>query len=236
MRTSSPESSRSAAAGWSATCSASGGGQVGAHAGCDVAGHASRTIARRRATSMRRQHSPGSTSRPSARHFFFVPALPELVDPWFRLSFGASAALAMRETAPEAPVDGRRRRSAQSTPDDFGHAARSTAMGESMAPAHRASPSTRAGRRGHPRRGVGRYLGAAGNLPPFVAERDGQIVGHILLYRRPHDLRVPATRSTSPRPRPGRGAGDGRRRRAHPPRARLGVRAGLPDHDRRTGG
>src|SRR5439155_7260744 len=26
----------------------------------------------------------------------------------------------------------------------------------------------------------------------FVAERDGEIVGHILLYRRPPDLRVPA--------------------------------------------
>jgi GNAT superfamily N-acetyltransferase len=25
----------------------------------------------------------------------------------------------------------------------------------------------------------------------FVAERDGQVVGHSLLYRRPHDLRVP---------------------------------------------
>src|SRR4051812_3620673 len=54
-----------------------------------------------------------------ASHAVFVPSFDrELVDAWFRLSFGASAALAMRETAPEEPFDGgvtiRR-----GTPDDF---------------------------------------------------------------------------------------------------------------------
>ena len=57
----------------------------------------------------------------------------------------------------------------------------------------------------------------------FVAERDGQIVGHILLYRRPHDLRVPADSIdlAAASTRPSR-AWDGRRRRAHPARARAG--------------
>ena len=40
------------------------------------------------------------------RHGVFVPASDEaLLDAWFRLSFGASGALAIRETAPEEPFD-----------------------------------------------------------------------------------------------------------------------------------
>ena len=52
----------------------------------------------------------------------------------------------------------------------------------------------------------------------FVAERDGRIVGQILLYRRPHDLRVPrrsidlAQASTEPE---ARGTGVGRALTAH---------------------
>ena len=52
----------------------------------------------------------------------------------------------------------------------------------------------------------------------FVAERDGRIVGHIVLYRRPHDLRVPrdsidlAGASTFPE---ARGGGVGRALTAH---------------------
>ena len=38
------------------------------------------------------------------RHFVFAPALPDLIEPWFRLSFGASAALATRETSSEPAV------------------------------------------------------------------------------------------------------------------------------------
>jgi hypothetical protein len=36
------------------------------------------------------------------RHFVYVPAIPALVEPWLRSSFGISAALAARETAPAA--------------------------------------------------------------------------------------------------------------------------------------
>ena len=49
------------------------------------------------------------------RHFVYVPALPDLIEPWFRLSFGASAALATRETGPRAARRQRRHRPAQHT-------------------------------------------------------------------------------------------------------------------------
>ena len=40
------------------------------------------------------------------RHAVFVPSFDrDLVDAWFRLSFGASAVLATRETAPEDALD-----------------------------------------------------------------------------------------------------------------------------------
>ncbi len=146
-------------------------------------------------------------------HAVYVPSYDsELVDAWFRLSFGASSAMAMRETGPpEEPFDaGAEIR--PGTPGDFEHAARlELAMAESMQP----SPS---------------FSGTT--LPPydealaewhedadddvyklFVAERDGQVLGHILLYRRPPDLRVPpesidlAQASTYPE---ARGSGVGR--------------------------
>src|SRR5436190_694660 len=70
-----------------------------------------------------------------ARHAVFVPSFDrDLLDAWFRLSFGASAALATRETEPLVPFDARvaiRR----STPDDLVAAARlDRAMRESMRP------------------------------------------------------------------------------------------------------
>src|SRR6185312_6394287 len=53
------------------------------------------------------------------RHAVFVPSHDaELVDAWFRLSFGASAILAMRETGPEDDFDGGVA-IRPGTPDDF---------------------------------------------------------------------------------------------------------------------
>ena len=57
-------------------------------------------------------------------HVVFVPSHDtELVDAWFRLGFGASGVLAMRETAGAESYDGDVT-IRPGTPDDFGHAAR----------------------------------------------------------------------------------------------------------------
>ena len=183
------------------------------------------------ATSMPRPRRAGSTPA-LTRHFVYVPAMPELVDPWFRLSFGASAALAARETAPEPPVDaGVAVR--ESTPDDVRAAAQlDRLMAESMLP----SPSfsqARAGRRGAPSSTSGRTPGSSrrpsATSSPSATGRSSatscSTAGRTTSACR-------STRSTSPQAstRPSR-AGHRRRRRAHPPRARLGVRAGLPDDD-----
>src|SRR5947207_12021558 len=71
------------------------------------------------------------------QHAVFLPSHDaELVDAWFRLSFGASAAMAIRETAPAAePFDGGVA-IRQGTPDDFTEAARlELAMAAAMEPA-----------------------------------------------------------------------------------------------------
>ena len=146
----------------------------------------------------------------------FVPAsYAELVDAWFRLSFGASAVLAMRETGPEEPYDGdvgiR-----PGMPEDFGTAARlELAMHEAMQP----SPSFSDLALQSAEEIEAEWL--EDDFSPFelfVAERAGRIVGHLLLYRRPADLRVPpdaidlGQASTFPEER---GSGVGRALTAH---------------------
>jgi GNAT superfamily N-acetyltransferase len=152
----------------------------------------------------------------SREHAVFVPAHDSaLIDAWFRLSFGASGVLAMRATGGEEPYDGGVE-IRPGTPDDFDHAARlEIAMHEAMEP----SPS---------------FSGVQSDTPEvveqewrddpfdpyelFVAEREGAIVGHLLLYRRPPDLRVPrdaidlSQGSTYPE---ARGTGVGRALTAH---------------------
>jgi GNAT superfamily N-acetyltransferase len=124
-------------------------------------------------------------------HFVFVPAIPELIDPWFRLAFGASAALAARETAPQPLVDARvviR----ESAPEDARTAARlDNLMIEAMLP----SPSfSTIGLEDE--EALAAEWAEVWDEPEkhrhFIAEREGRAVGHILLYRRPPDLRVPA--------------------------------------------
>jgi GNAT superfamily N-acetyltransferase len=150
-------------------------------------------------------------------HAAFIPSHDaELVDAWFRLSFGASAVLALRETAPDEPFDaGVEIRKGDE--DDFGDTARlELEMGAAMQP----SPSfsniplqtqEEVAAEWHEE-------GLADKYELFVAERDGRIVGHILLYRRPADLRVPeksidlAQASTEPE---ARGTGVGRALTAH---------------------
>ncbi len=124
------------------------------------------------------------------KQFVFVPPLPDLVDPWFRLSFGASAALAARETAPEhVPELGLSIR--PSTPDDLRDAAR---LGRMLSLHLNESPSFS----GLEVRSEESFLDEWGDTwdeeqyMHFVADQSGEIVGHVLLYRRPEgDLRVP---------------------------------------------
>ena len=152
-----------------------------------------------------------------SRHAVFVPSHDvELVDAWFRLCFGASATLAMRETGPEEVFDGGVT-IRSGTPDDFPHAARlELAMSEAMRPAPSFSDVT-------PQiyeevLAEWREDGDSDKYELFVAERDGRIVGHTVLYHRPADLRVPsegidlAQVSTEPE---ARGTGVGRAMTAH---------------------
>jgi predicted N-acetyltransferase YhbS len=147
------------------------------------------------------------------KHAVFVPSSDsELVDAWFRLGFGGSATLALRETAAvvdeafEAVVEIRR-----GTADDFGEAARlERELSRAMQPAPSFSEI--------PLQSLEEIEAEwrededLDKYELFVAERDGRIVGHILLYRRPHDLRVPresidlAQASTEPEAR-GTGVG-----------------------------
>jgi GNAT superfamily N-acetyltransferase len=149
----------------------------------------------------------------------FVPSYDrELVDAWFRLGFGGSATLAMRETGPlvdeafEAAVEIRR-----GTPEDFAQAAR---LERELSLAMLPSPSFS----GLPLQSVEEIEAEwrededSDKYELFVAERDGRIVGHTLLYRRPPDLRVPsgsidlAQASTEPE---ARGTGVGRALTTH---------------------
>jgi GNAT superfamily N-acetyltransferase len=151
------------------------------------------------------------------RHGVFVPASDAaLLDGWFRLSFGASGALAIRETAPEEPFDAAAE-IRRGTPADLTAAARlEQAMTESMA--RSPSFSTSAVPSDEAAEEEWRETWDDDQFEHFVAERDGRIVGHTLLYRRPPDLRVPANSidlaaaSTEPA---ARGSGVGRAMTAH---------------------
>ena len=153
------------------------------------------------------------------RHFVFVPSHDgALIDAWFRLSFGSSGVLALRETAPEEPYDGgveiRR-----GTRDDYPEAAR---LELEMARALHSSPSFSGIRVPSLDEAVAEWLEDDEDddeIELFLAERGGRNVGHALLYRgRPHDLRVPddsidlAQASTEPE---ARGTGVGRALTAH---------------------
>jgi GNAT superfamily N-acetyltransferase len=151
------------------------------------------------------------------KHAVFMPSFDtELVDAWFRLSFGASAVLAMRETGPEEPFEaGVKIR--RGTPDDFDEAAR---LELEMSKAMRPSPSfSDVPPQTHEEVAAEwQEDGDSEEHELFLAERDGRIVGHIVLYRRPPDLRVPensidlAQASTEPA---ARGTGVGRALTAH---------------------
>lgn len=123
------------------------------------------------------------------RHNVFVPMLDDLIEPWFRLSFGGSAIQALLAVPERATCD-RAAGVRPSTPADLLDAARLHAIQEEHLTR---SPSF-----------GGVALSSQSELEDewsdtwinehfvhFVAERGGRIVGHALLYRRPPDVRVP---------------------------------------------
>jgi ribosomal protein S18 acetylase RimI-like enzyme len=123
-------------------------------------------------------------------HEAFIPSTEtELIDAWFRLDFGAGAALAMRETAAEPAFDaGVLVR--PGTPDDLDASALlNREMHLSMQPAP--SFSTMNIESVEEYIDVWRDTWDEPEFTHFVAERDGSVVGHILLDKRPADLRVP---------------------------------------------
>jgi ribosomal protein S18 acetylase RimI-like enzyme len=180
---------------------------MGPHVWSHVAGHAMRDPELARdlyAAAAQQWVDDGFT-----RHFVFIPSYDSaLIDAWFRLSFGASAALAIRETAPEEFEGDVVIR--HGTRDDYPEAARlELEMSRSMQP----SPSFSGIELQTPEEVLAEWLeGDDEDFELFVAERGGRVVGQFLLYRRPPNLRVPdrsidlAQASTEPGAR-GRGVG-----------------------------
>jgi GNAT superfamily N-acetyltransferase len=143
------------------------------------------------------------------QHAVFVPSHDaELVDAWFRLSFGASAVLAIRATSAEEPVDGEVQ-IRRGTRADYPDAAR---LELEMFGVLQPSPSFSELRLQTYDEVLAEWHEDGEEFELFVAERDERVVGQILLYRRPPDLRVPegnidlAQASTEPEAR-GTGVG-----------------------------
>lgn len=154
----------------------------------DLAGSASREPERMRdlyAAAARIWVDAGLT-----RHFAFVPAIDDLVAPWHRLSFGTSAALAAR-TADRQDLSARGVTVRLSTPDDL----RAAAALDRLLYLHlEQAPSFSGLKVADLDWYVEDWRGTWEDpkFTHFIAERAGQPVGHLLLYRRPAgDLRVP---------------------------------------------
>ena len=147
------------------------------------------------------------------RHGVYLPASePELIERWFNLSFGASGVLATRETEPAAPFEADGVQVRRGTPEDIEASARlDRALTESMQP----SPSFSTMKPESDDELVEEWRGTWDDdqFVHFVAELRGRVAGHLLLFKRPADLRVPeasidlAHASTEPE---ARGAGIGR--------------------------
>ena len=161
---------------------------VGPYVWSHVAGHAVRTPEVTR--DLYRVASGRWVEEGLTRHFVFAPALPDLIEPWFRLSFGASGVLAMRETGAQPAIDDGVVVRRSSREDLEAAAALDRVLGEHLL----APPSFGAIPVPAFRDYVDEWRATweEEKYTHFVAERDGRIVGHALLYRRPADLRVPA--------------------------------------------
>jgi GNAT superfamily N-acetyltransferase len=126
------------------------------------------------------------------RFMVTVPATDRaLVDAWFRLAFGCQAVWAVRETDGDVAVQLQHTYVRPSTPDDmevlvdfdhllYEHQQATPSFSELAAPT-----------REEARREVAELW--TGPYHPFLAERDGEAAGLLVLYERPEgDLRVPA--------------------------------------------
>ncbi|HEU5478112.1 MAG TPA: GNAT family N-acetyltransferase [Gaiellaceae bacterium] len=187
---------------------------LGRHIWSHVAGHASRDPELVRdvyAVAAQRWVEDGLT-----QHFVFVPSHESpMIDAWFRLCFGASGVLALRETEPEEPFDGGVE-IRLGTRDDYPEGVR---LELEMARAMQGAPSFSGIDLPTPEEALAEWTGdPEEDYELFVAEREGRIVGQFVLYRRPPDLRVPdgnidlAEASTDPE---ARGTGVGRALTAH---------------------
>lgn len=132
-----------------------------------------------------------------SRYAVAVPASDDgLIDAWFRLAFGCQFMWAVRETAADADVDVQLHHFAgEIRPGTPGDLEAAVEFDEMLSRLQTRSPSF-----------SGRPLPSRAELaeewsetwsdpetyPHFVAEHDGRVVGHVLLYKRPEgDLRVP---------------------------------------------
>jgi GNAT superfamily N-acetyltransferase len=130
----------------------------------------------------------------ASRFVVAVPASDEgLIDAFFRLAFGCQFVWGVRETDGESDVGVHLRHIRPSTPDDLEDLA---GFDEILWLLQARAPSF--GRRNVPSRDALReewrdVWDDPETYMDFVAEQDGRVVGHVLLYRRPEgDLRVPA--------------------------------------------
>lgn len=130
-----------------------------------------------------------------SRFMAFVPASePELVDAFFRLSFGRSATLAVREPAPTAAPAEFGGIVRESTPADL----RTFAELDRMLYAQLVEPPSYSGltvpsleESEQESSDLWDGDGAGSTFWSFVAERDGRSVGGLVMYRRPPgDLRI----------------------------------------------
>jgi GNAT superfamily N-acetyltransferase len=124
-----------------------------------------------------------------ARHAVAVPAgAPELVDVWFRLAFGRQLTWGVREPEAGAPAfDGTIRRSTRDDLEAIVPHVRELADAGAASPSFSGLEAT-----DNELRDEWSDTWDDDGFVHFVAERDGTLVGHLLLYRRPAaDLRVP---------------------------------------------
>jgi ribosomal protein S18 acetylase RimI-like enzyme len=124
------------------------------------------------------------------RQNVFIPFLDELVEPWFRLSFGGAAMNAIRAVPEDAATD-----PAScvrlSTSDDLVDAARLERVLDehlTLSPSFNGAPVPSQSEF----EDDWRDMWDDEKFVHFVAEQEGKIVGYVLLYRRPPDLRVPS--------------------------------------------